>query len=76
MFFPSRFRPSLAAPSATVKGIEVSGAAATAAVAGDTVELGLAGSELEESFVRLGAVLCHEGREVPVVRKLRATILA
>ena len=46
--------------TAVVKGVTVGGTSAVAAVAGDTVELGLGG--VEEAFAVLGAVLCHNVR--------------
>ena len=67
--------PGPAEEVATVKGLLRNGEAVRAAVAGDSVELGVSGVE-EASFAVTGSVLCHPDAPVPVARKLRVTLFA
>jgi elongation factor 1 alpha-like protein len=58
---------------ATVKGIEVGGAPAALARAGDNVELTLAGVDTEA--LRIGSVLCPPDFPVPLASRLEARVL-
>ena len=64
--------PGACEDTATVKGILRGAAPVTAAVAGDTIELGVSGVE-EVGFVSAGCILCHPDACVPQAKKLKAT---
>jgi elongation factor 1 alpha-like protein len=67
--------PGPAEDHANVKGILRHNKPVTAAVAGDTVELGISGVE-EIGFAVAGCVLCHPDAQIAQARKLRATVFA